>query len=116
MRALIVEDTDSVQYALRLALEFLGHEVVAVASDGQDALEKYVAVRPDVVMMDVRMPRMDGLTATSRLLRDHDPQAKVIIVTAGRSTATDACEVGARGFVEKPFELNRLDQVLQAVA
>jgi two-component system chemotaxis response regulator CheY len=115
MKVLIVEDTDSVQYALRLALEFLGHEVVACAADGLEALEKYSTAHPDVVMMDVRMPRMDGLTATSKLLKEHDPQAKVIIITGGRSTEVDAQGVGARAFVEKPFELERLDQVIHGL-
>ena len=112
MKALIVEDTDSVQYALRLALEFLGHEVVAVANDGQDALQKYDAVRPDFVMMDGRMPNMDGLTATTKLLTEHDPDARVVIVTGGRSTEIDASGVGARAFIEKPFELDYLDSVI----
>ena len=116
MRALIVEDTDSVQYALRLALEFLGHEVVGVANDGVDALQQYEATRPDFVMMDVKMPLMDGLTATTRLLAEHDPNARVVIITGGRSTEIDASGVGARGFVEKPFELDHLNRIIHQLA
>ena len=116
MKILIVEDTDSVQYALRLALEFLGHEVVAVAGDGAEALRVYPTAHPDVVMMDVRMPVMDGLTATAKLLAECDPNAKVVIVTGGRSTEKDATTAGACGFVEKPFELDHLDQVIHSVS
>ncbi len=115
MRALIVEDTDSVRYALQLALEFLGHEVVGVASDGYQALQQYDATRPDFVMMDVRMPGMDGLATTTRLLSDHDPHARVVIVTAGRSTEVDAEGVGACGFVEKPFALDQLGKAIHGV-
>ena len=116
MRVLIVEDTDSVQYALRLALEYLGHEVVGMAENGEDAIEKYNSLRPDFVVMDVRMPRMDGLTATTKLLAEHDPNAKIVIVTAGRSTEIDAEGVGALGFVEKPFELAQLDHVIHSIS
>ena len=116
MKALIVEDTDSVQYALRLALEYLGHEVVGIANDGVEVLEKYADAHPDFVMMDVRMPIMDGLTATSKLLRECDPNAKVVIITGGRSTQQDAVNVGARGFVEKPFELDHLGEVIHALS
>jgi two-component system chemotaxis response regulator CheY len=112
MRVLIVEDTDSVRFAMRLAMEHLGHEVVGVATDGLDALQKYQAVRPDAVVMDVRMPRMDGLTCTQTLLRQYDPTAKIVIVTAGRTAQQEALGAGARAFVEKPFALSDLDQAM----
>ena len=76
MKILIADDTDSVRFALRLALEYLGHEVVGFACDGHEAIEKYASMRPDLIVMDVRMPRMDGLTCTS-LLSKADPSAKV---------------------------------------
>lgn len=115
MRVLIAEDTDSVRFALRLAMEYLGHEVVGVASDGQEALEEYHRVRPEVVLMDVRMPRMDGLTCTS-LLAKQDPNAKVVIVTGGRTSEHEAREAGARGFVEKPFEIEQLGRLIRSLA
>jgi DNA-binding NarL/FixJ family response regulator len=115
MRVLIAEDTDSVRFALRLAMEYLGHEVVGVASDGQEALEKYHCTQPEIVLMDVRMPRMDGLTCTS-LLAKQDPNAKVVIVTAGRTSEHEAREAGARGFVEKPFEIDQLDRLIHSLA
>jgi len=115
MKVLIAEDTDSVRFALRLAMEYLGHEVVGVASDGQEALEKYRSRKPEVVLMDVRMPRMDGLTCTS-LLAKHDPDAKVVIVTGGRTTENEARKAGARGFVEKPFEITQLNELIHSLA
>ncbi len=112
MRVLIVEDTDSVRFAMRLAMEHLGHEVVAIATDGVDALQKYEAVRPDVVVMDVRMPRMDGLTCAQALLKQYGPATKIVIVTAGRTVQQEALVAGARAFVEKPFALADLDQAI----
>ena len=96
-------------------MEYLGHEVVGLAADGQDALEKYDRIRPEVVLMDVRMPSMDGLTCTS-LLAKRDPKAKVVIVTAGRTTQDQAREAGASAFVEKPFGVNELKEAIHALA
>lgn len=116
MRVLIVDDSESVRFALRLALEHLGHTVVGMAADGLDALQKYQALRPDAVVMDVRMPRMDGLTATQALLQQYDPHARICIVTAGRTGAHEAFDAGARAFVEKPFALADLDHAFHQLA
>ena len=115
MKILIAEDAESVRCALRMVMEYLGHEVVGLATDGEDVLEKYERTHPELVLMDVRMPRMDGLTCTT-LLAKRDPNAKVLIVTAGRVTASEAREAGARGFVEKPFGVTELQEAIQSLA
>jgi two-component system chemotaxis response regulator CheY len=114
MKILIAEDTDSVCFALRLAMEYLGHEVVATVSNGEEALARYDQLHPEVVLMDVRMPRMDGLTCTSRLARQ-DPNAKVIIITGGRTSEQDAVDAGARALVEKPFGIDELGQLIHSL-
>ncbi len=111
MKILIADDTDSVRFALRLALEYLGHEVVGFAADGHEAIEKYGSMHPDLIVMDVRMPRMDGLTCTS-LLSKADPSARVVVVTGSRTTESEAREAGARGFLEKPFDVTDLDRAI----
>ena len=111
MKILIADDTDSVRYALRMALEYLGHEVVGFAIDGNEAIAKNESMHPDVIMMDVRMPRMDGLTCTA-LLSKQDPPAKIVIVTGSRTTETEARDAGARGFLEKPFDVSDLDRAI----
>jgi CheY-like chemotaxis protein len=115
MKILIADDTDSVSLALRLALEYLGHEVVGMAPDGVEALAQYQAARPDLVVMDVRMPRMDGFRCTE-LIRQADQNARVLMVTGGRTTADQAREAGARGLVEKPFDLAELGDAIAALA
>jgi CheY-like chemotaxis protein len=107
MKILIADDTDSVRYALRLVLEYLGHEVVGFAADGQETIAKCESMHPQVIVMDVRMPRMDGLTCTS-LLSKSNPEAKIVIVTGSRTTETEARAAGARGFLEKPFDATEL--------
>ncbi|MCG3147636.1 MAG: Chemotaxis protein CheY [Verrucomicrobiae bacterium] len=111
MRIMIAEDTESVRFALRLAMEYFGHEVVGVACDGEEALAEYERTHPEVVLMDVRMPLIDGLKCTEMLSQMH-PEAKVVIVTGGRTTASMAREVGARAVVEKPFEIAELNAVI----
>jgi two-component system, chemotaxis family, chemotaxis protein CheY len=114
MKVLIAEDTDSVCFALRLAMKYLGHEVVATATDGEEAFAQYQRLRPEVVLMDVRMPLMDGLTCTAKLF-EHDPNAKVVIITGGRTTRKEAVDAGARAFVEKPFDIAELGDVMQSL-
>ena len=111
MKVLIADDTDSVRFALRLVLEHLGHEVIGYATDGQEAIDKCAVMHPEVVVMDVRMPLMDGLTCTA-LLSKSSPESKVVIVTGSRTTETEAREAGARGFVEKPFDVCELDRAI----
>jgi two-component system chemotaxis response regulator CheY len=111
MRILIADDTDSVRYALRLALEYLGHEVIGFATDGHEAIAKYKSMHPELIVMDVRMPRMDGLTCTALLAKD-EPGAKVVVVTGSRTTEGEAREAGARGFLEKPFDVTDLDRAI----
>ena len=111
MRILIADDTDSVRFALRLALEYLGHEVIGFAADGQEAIQKNESMHPELIVMDVRMPRMDGLTCTS-VLSKSDPSVRVVIVTGSRTTESEAREAGARGFLEKPFDVTDLDRAI----
>jgi len=111
MKVLIAEDTDSVQFALRLALEYLGHEVVGFASDGYEVIEKCKSAQPELIVMDVRMPFIDGLTCTAMLAKS-DPDTKVLIVTGSRTTESEARKAGARGFLEKPFDVSDLDRAI----
>ena len=115
MKVLIAEDAESVRFALRMAVQYLGHEVVGLAIDGQDAFDQIDNVHPDLVLMDVRMPGMDGLTCTA-LVTQRDLKPKIIIVTAGRTPEEQALKAGARGFVEKPFELGHLRRLLLEMA
>jgi len=115
MKVLIAEDAESVRFALRMAVQYLGHEVVGLAADGQDALDQFEQAHPDLVLMDVRMPGMDGLTCTA-LLTQRDPRPKIIIVTGGRTTEEQARKAGALAFVEKPFEIGQLRRLFLEMA
>ena len=79
MTVLIVEDNSSVRRLLRQAVNEIADEIWE-CGDGTEALPAYAAHRPDVVLMDIRMPNMDGLAAIKRILAS-DPSARIVMVT-----------------------------------
>ncbi len=110
---LLVDDEEAVCWALQRALTREGHQV-SVAASAEEALALAARQRPDVVILDVRLPGMDGLTALERL-RPITQNAPVIIVTAfgNLTTAVQAVQGGAFDYLAKPFDLQ---QALDAVA
>ncbi len=95
-------------------LEANGHEIVGVAHDGIEAIERYKALRPDVVLMDILMPGMDGMQSLRKIL-EYDQEAKIVVVTAlGRpALMKESVEAGAVGYVTKPFEVKRLLKAIE---
>ena len=93
-----------------------GLEVVAEAANGEEAIEAYSRLRPDIVLMDLRMPVMDGLTATHAILAD-DPDARIIVLTTydGDEDIHRALAAGARGYLLKDMMRTDLLGVIRAV-
>jgi two-component system chemotaxis response regulator CheY len=104
-RILVVDDSRTSRKILRTILEDAGHEVIGEAMDGQDGVNKFKELRPDLVTLDITMPVMDGLEAL-KCIREVDGNAKVIMVTAAgqQNKMIDAIKLGASEFVTKPFE------------
>jgi two-component system response regulator MprA len=114
-RILVVDDEPAVREALRAGLEFEGYEVI-VAADGLGALEAIAKQIPDAIVLDVMMPRMDGLTVLRRL-RSFDSALPVLLLTA-RDTVGDrvtGLDVGADDYLAKPFDLDELYARLRAL-
>jgi two-component system nitrogen regulation response regulator NtrX len=107
-RILVVDDEEGIRKILRQVLEYEGHEV-RVAAGGGEALQLYGETRPDLVFMDVKMARMDGLEALDRI-REHDPTALVVMISGHGTieTAVEATRRGAYDFLEKPLDTDRL--------
>jgi DNA-binding NarL/FixJ family response regulator len=115
---LIVDDHEVVREGLRLSLSRAPHiRVVGEASDGESAVDLALRRNPDVVIMDVRMPGMDGLEAT-RLLAEKLPGAKVLLFTAysERSLLGRGFESGAKGYVLKEAPHSTLVRAIEKVA
>ena len=106
---LIADDLKFIKLVLRELIEKAGFRVVGEASNGQEAVELYQNKRPDVVLMDITMPKMDGLTALKQILK-LDPGAKVIMCSAlGQQTLiVQALQLGAKDFIVKPFREERV--------
>ncbi|MGW4894151.1 response regulator transcription factor [Kitasatospora sp. NPDC004240] len=107
-RLLVVDDEPALRDALESSLAFEGYEV-ATATDGHEALEAVERDRPDLVLLDIMMPRMDGLTAVRRM-RSRGDTVPVLMLTA-RDAVGDrvtGLDVGADDYLAKPFELDEL--------
>jgi DNA-binding NarL/FixJ family response regulator len=119
IRLLIVDDQELVRIGLRLFLE--AHEnlqVVGEAGDGHAAIERARALRPDVVLMDVRMPRMDGVEATARLTRAGiEPPPRVLVLTTFDldQYVFGALRAGAAGFLLKDAPRERLLEAIHVI-
>jgi DNA-binding NarL/FixJ family response regulator len=117
VRVLVVDDQRVVRDGLVLLLELLpGIEVAAAAEDGEQAVALAAELRPDVVLMDLRMPRCDGVEATRRL-RAACPEAKVVALTtyADDRSVIEALRAGARGFLTKDSSAEEIQRAIEAV-
>jgi DNA-binding NarL/FixJ family response regulator len=118
IRVLVADDSPAVRRGLRLLLGVPGDlEVVAAARDGAEAVELWNAVQPDVVLMDVSMPVLDGIGAVRRLRAEH-PDARVLMLTAAsdREKLPDAIDAGARGYLLKDVDPPQLFDAVRAAA
>lgn len=113
---LVVDDDPDIQLLLRLELSAEGYDV-ATADDGFEAVDRIPALRPDVVLLDVMMPGLDGWGVLQRL---DDPMPAVIVVSALASDHNrhyrHAVELGALGFVSKPFDPTKLLALVQTAS
>ena len=122
IRVLLADDQRVVREGLGTVLGLLdGVEVVGYAVDGEEAVELTLTLKPDVVLMDLRMPRCDGAEAARRI-RDQSPDTKVLVLTtyADDRSVLDALRAGARGYLTKDAGsediLNALRQVAEGNA
>jgi two-component system chemotaxis response regulator CheY len=113
-RVLVADDAMFMRMMLKDILTKHGFEVVAEAENGVQAVEKYKAVKPDLVTMDIVMPEMDGITAVKNILA-FDPQAKIVMCTAmgQQALVIEAMGAGAKDFITKPFSPAKVVETLR---
>ena len=118
IRVALVDDQEIVRAGLaRILSPEDGFEVVAECSDGRQAVEELPALHPDVVVMDIRMPTLDGIAATERLRAGDDPLVVLVLTTFGEDEVLwSAVEAGAAGFVLKDASAEDLIAAVRAVA
>jgi len=118
IRLLLVDDEDLVRFGLRTILDLTDDiDVVGEASDGAQAVSAARALRPEVVLMDIRMPRVDGLAATRQILDQPDPPKVVILTTFHLDEYVySALQAGASGFLLKDTPPRQIVTAIRAVA
>ena len=115
-KILICDDTIFMRKMLREILTENGYEVVGEAENGKIAIEKFKALKPDVTLMDITMPELDGIKALEGIMSS-DNNARVIMCSAmgQQSMVMDAIKSGAKDFIVKPFQADRVLEAIKKV-
>src|SRR3954453_14090703 len=116
IRYLVVDDSVFARKNLLRILETFGGQVAGEAGDGCTAITEYDRTQPDIVLMDITMPQMEGIEAAERIVRQH-PDARVIMVSSVgyQENIVAALQKGARHFVQKPVKAEVLYEVIKYV-
>ncbi|URD67955.1 response regulator [Conchiformibius steedae DSM 2580] len=108
-KLMIVDDSNIIRNRIERSMDNMDIEVVATASNGEDAVELFMQHRPDLITMDLTMPKVDGLECIKRI-RALSSDVSILVVSAlsDRQTGLRALQYGARGFICKPFTEEQL--------
>jgi two-component system, chemotaxis family, chemotaxis protein CheY len=112
-RVLVVDDAVFMRKMVSDALSKGGHEVVGEAANGQEAVQQFQSLKPEVTTLDITMPEMDGISALKAIL-EVDPGARVVMCSAlgQESKVLESIKAGARDFVVKPFQPGRVQEAV----
>ena len=116
-KILIVDDSRTSRKMLRNILESNGHEIIDEAVNGQEGVQKFQALKPDVVTLDITMPVVDGVEAL-KMIKARDPESKVVMVTAAgqKNKMIECIKAGANEFLTKPFEQQEIVDVINKMS
>ncbi|MEX0862383.1 response regulator [Nitrosopumilus sp.] len=106
-RVMIADDSDAIRLVLKDILGIGDHEIVAEAIDGAEAVDVYCKEKPEILLLDLAMPKKDGLTVVNEVMQ-FDPNAKIILITASddQKVIQQCLEHGASSYISKPFDFN----------
>lgn len=116
-KIMITDDSDAIRLVLKDILGMADHEIVAEAIDGQESIDLYKEKKPDLVLLDLAMPKKDGLSVVKEIIA-FDSNAKIILITASddQKVIQECLNHGALSYVSKPFDfkivLNTISDVL----
>lgn len=115
-KVLIVDDAAFMRMMLKDILSKNGYEVVGEAANGNEAIEKFQSLSPDLVTMDITMPQCDGITALKQIMT-LNPSAKVIMCSAmgQQAMVIESIQAGAKDFIVKPFQPDRVIGAIKKV-
>jgi two-component system chemotaxis response regulator CheY len=113
-RVLIVDDSFGDRMVLRDYLLSFGYHVAGEARGGEESIEKFQSLKPDLVLLDAAMPDMDGVSVVRELRRkDHEASVLICVSRGQRSLAMEALGAGAKDFITKPIDPRRLRKAVQ---
>ena len=115
-KIMLVDDAAFMRMMVKNALTKSGYDNFVEAQDGAEAVKKYAEEKPDMVIMDITMPNMDGLQAL-KAIRGNHPDAKIVMCTAmgQESMVVDAIKSGAKDFIVKPFNQERIVETVKTI-
>lgn len=104
---MIADDSDAIRLVLKDILSIGNHKVVAEAMDGEEAIDLFFKNSPDLLLLDLAMPKKDGLTVLTEII-EKNPQAKIVLITASddQKIINQCLEIGATSCISKPFDFN----------
>ena len=115
-KILVVDDSPTEIHQFKAMLEQMGHEVIT-AKNGRDGVKMAILEQPDVVLMDIVMPDMNGFQATRQIARGADTKHIPVIIVSSKNQETDKVwgqRQGAKGYITKPVDTNELVSVMRA--
>ncbi len=116
VRYLVVDDSVFARKNIAKLIESFGGELAGEAGDGCTAITEYERIHPDIVLMDITMPQMEGIEAVERIVRQH-PEARIVMVSSVgyQENVVSALQKGARHFIQKPVKPEVLYEVIRYV-
>ncbi len=114
-KIMIADDSDSIRSVLKDILSIGEHDVIAEAVDGEDAIAKFSETKPDLVLLDLAMPKIDGLKVLEEMMK-LNPESKIVLITASDDPQIigKCMEKGALTYVSKPFDFNNVLKVISS--
>ncbi len=116
-RIMIADDSDAIRLVLKDILSIGKHQVVSEATDGAEAVDFYQKHKPDVLLLDLAMPKKDGLVVVKEVMQ-FDPNAKIILITASddQKIISQCLENGASSHISKPFDFNGVLKAIKDIS
>ena len=112
-KVLVADDSDAIRQVLQDILSIGKHELVGEAIDGNEAIEKFIELQPDLLLLDLAMPKKDGLSVVKEII-EINPDARIVLITASDNQfiITQCLEAGAIASISKPFDFDKVLKVI----
>ena len=112
-KVLVADDSDAIRQVLNDILAIGKHELVGEAIDGNEAVEKFNQLQPDLLLLDLAMPKKDGLTVVKEII-EFNPDARIVLITASDNQfiISQCLEAGAIASISKPFDFDKVLKVI----